>query len=487
MKKRFVALLLAFSCVCGSALTALAVETAEAADPNTVYAYSEAEDPLTSRKNGDLIEHTAPEFNANNSDGKVSQYSFLTDKTYQVPSGYNVFHGIDVSKWEETINWSQVKNAGVDYAIIRVGYRGTNSGLLYEDPKFRTFLEGATSVGMPVGVYIYSQALTTEEAIAEANYALTCIEGYNISLPIVMDYEFYGNSGRLYNANLSKSEITSNALAFCETISQAGYQPMIYANKSFLTDNMYADTVSAVAPIWLAHYTNSTTYTGEYDYWQYAEDGQVDGISTDVDCNFFLTTGSLVTPNDTVKGFTDVLSSSWYAEAVSFAIEHNLMNGTSSTSFDPNVSLTRTMAARILYNMSGNPPVSYSQDFTDVQAGKWYSDAVIWAKQNGIMAGYPDGRFGVNDVITREQIATILYNYSKKYGVRTDSLQSLDSFTDASSVSAFAVTPIQWAVANGIIHGRTTTTLVPKGNASRAECAVMLEKYLTGIGASLLS
>ena len=103
------------------------------------------------------------------------------------------------------------------------------------------------------------------------------------------------------------------------------------------------------------------------------------------------------------------------------------------------------------------------------------------------MSGYTNGTFGVNDVITREQIATILYSYSNRYGVDTSSLQNLNKYTDASKISSYAVTPMQWAVANGIISGRTSTTLVPQGSATRAECAAMLRSYLIGIGSSLLA
>lgn len=353
---------------------------------------------------------------------------------------------------------------------------------------FDTYMEGAISAGIPVGVYIYSQALTVEEATAEANFVLERIRDYSISLPIVMDYEFYGNDGRLYQAHLSKAQMTKNALAFCETVTSAGYEPMLYANKSFLTDNINADEVAEVASIWLAHYTTNTTYSGEYDQWQYSDTGRVSGISTVVDCNFYLTQGDLVRdPGNCVKGFTDVLSSSWYAEAVSFVVDHDLMSGTSASTFSPKVALTRVMAVQILYSLSGKPPVSYSAVYKDVSADAWYSDAVIWAYENGIMSGYTNGKFGVNDVITREQIATVLYSYSNKYGVDTSSLQNLSKYTDASKVSSYAVTPMQWAVANGIISGRTATTLVPQGSATRAECAAMLRSYLTGIGSSLLS
>ncbi len=487
MKKRVLSLLLCFCFLCSAASLAADIDTVEVTDTNTVVPYSEENDPLTASKSGDSVTYTPPQLYANNSSGKESVYSFLTDATYQVPSGYNIFNGIDISKWEGSIDWNAVANAGVDFAFIRVGFRTyQESGSYSEDPNYQANIVGALAAGIPIGVYVYSQAITAEEAQEEANLVLKQIEGYDISLPIVMQYEFYGTEGRLYDADLTASQLTNNCLAFCNTISEAGYTPMIQSNMSFLTDNLDAEKVSSAASIWLAHYTNSTNYAGEYDYWQYSGSGSVDGIDTDVDCNFCITTDNDVVTEPTVAGFSDVYASAWYASAVKFVSDHGLMSGTSDTVFSPNTNLTRAMAAQILYNLSGNPAVTYSSLYSDVPSGKWYTSAVIWANQTGIMSGYGNGKFGVNDAITREQLATTLYNYSEHFGVSLNNKASLSAYTDASSVSSYAVTPMQWAVGNGIISGRSSTTLAPKGKSTRAECAAMLQNYLTGIGSALL-
>ena len=499
MKKRLLAFLLAFSCTFGSAITALAAEANQVITPDTVLPYSEDEDPLAERMNNSAPEEPdsdtafTSEFDAHNSGSKKSQYSFLTKKNYYVPSGYQVYHGIDVSRWQDTINWKKVKNAGVDFAFVRIGGRYTGSGALFEDPTFRRNVTGAANAGIPVGVYLFSQALTPAEARAEANFILGRIKGYHLTMPIVMDYEFAGDSARLNRARLSRKQMTENALAFCSVIRQAGYQPMVYANKSFLEDNLYAGQVSKTAPIWLAHYTTSTNYSGEYDFWQYSEYGHVDGISSydRVDCNFLLTKGGLPSKSNTIHGFTDVLSDDWFAGAVSFVADHSLMNGTSRTTFAPNMPLNRVMAAQILYNLSGRPAVSYFDAFPDVPSGAWYTNAVIWAKKQGIMSGYPDGRFGSEDCITREQIATILYHYSRKYGGNACKPADISGFADVASVSDYAVSAMQWAVAAGIISGRansdSTVLLAPQAFTTRAECAAVLKSYLTGVGASLLS
>ena len=222
--------------------------------------------------------------------------SSYTGKTYVVPAGKEITEGIDVSKWDGTINWSKVKAAGTDFAIIRAGYTGYGNGSQYTDDTYATNMKNAAAVGMPVGVYIYSQATTTAEAKKEAQFCLNAVKGYSIKLPIVMDVEFAedsgGYTGRLYQAKLSKSQQTSICLAFCETIAAAGYTPMVYANRSMLTDNMNASTISAKYPIWLANYTTSTSYSGDYSYWQYSETGRVDGINTAIECNFRIQSGN---------------------------------------------------------------------------------------------------------------------------------------------------------------------------------------------------
>lgn len=495
MKKTLIAGLLSVFCLCGAILPALASDTPQVTDANKVVPYSEAEDPLANRsqRNADASASDAPMLHANNDSGKSSHYSPFTDNTYSVPSGYHVFDGIDVSKWNEDIDWDAVKDDGITFALIRVGYRGTGNGSLAEDPYFESNIRDALRAGIAVGVYIYSQALTTEEARAEAQFVLDRIADYNITLPVVMDYEFYGTEGRLYNANLSKSQATNNCLAFCDTVTNAGYTPMVYANKSYLENNLDDDKVSAVAPIWLAHYTTNTGYSGEYDYWQYSADGHVNGVDGVVDCNFFFSKEGLPPDRndsydpDIVRGFSDVHTSAWYADAVAFAVDNELMFGTSDTTFEPNTTLDRAMIAQILYNMTGKPAVEYGAIFSDVGPNQWYTDAIEWAYQNNVMSGYTDGTFGINDPVTREQTATAFYNYSRRYGISVDKTQSLDTFTDASSVSDFAVTAMQWAVANGVMNGTTSTTLEPQNSTNRAQCAAILKNYLSGVGASLLS
>ena len=166
----------------------------------------------------------------------------------------------------KTVDFNKVKADGIDFVYVRVGYTGyTKKKLsLNYDPYYQENITNALAAGLQVGVYWYSQALNEEEALQEANMLLNVIGSYNITLPVVYDYEFAGvRDGRLDSANLSKAQMTANSLAFLNRVSQ----------------------ISSIAKIWLAHYNTSTDYPGDYEYWQYTSDGRVNGISGRVDMN----------------------------------------------------------------------------------------------------------------------------------------------------------------------------------------------------------
>lgn len=231
--------------------------------------------------------------------GASSSLSPFTNDTYTHPDifdGRTIVNGIDVSQWNGAIDWAQVKAAGIDFAFVRVGYRGYgDAGTLdasTKDSKFDINMQGAIANGINVGVYVFSQAITEAEAEEEANYILEAIGDYPISMPLIMDYEYADTSsgvgGRLKKANLSREAATNVCMAFCRRIAEAGYTPMVYANKSMLSDQLNASVLTdAGYRIWLANYTTATTYTGTYDFWQYSAKGKVPGIGEDVDMNFY--------------------------------------------------------------------------------------------------------------------------------------------------------------------------------------------------------
>ena len=191
--------------------------------------------------------------------------------------------GIDVSKWQGDIDWNKVKAAGVDYAIIRLGYRGTApEGNCAMDPKYEDNIKGALAAGVDVGVYYFTQALTEKEAIEEANIVIENLKGYDITFPVIYDTE-YREGGRAND--LSNRERTACAKAFCETILAAGYTPMIYSSTNWSILDI--DLEQLPYDLWYAYYGVPTNIYYPYDFamWQYTDSGRVNGISTNVDLN----------------------------------------------------------------------------------------------------------------------------------------------------------------------------------------------------------
>lgn len=206
-----------------------------------------------------------------------AKYNFASDGSLVMGSGTM---GIDVSKWNGTIDWEAVKNSGVSYVIIRCGYRGSSQGGLIEDSCFERNIKGATAAGLKVGVYFFTQALDEVEAVEEASMVLELIKGYRISYPVFLDVESSGGRAD----KIDKAARTAVCRAFCETIQDAGYTAGIYANKIWLEKKIDAEELSAYK-IWLAQYAAAPTYQGRYDLWQYKSTGRVSGIKGNVDLN----------------------------------------------------------------------------------------------------------------------------------------------------------------------------------------------------------
>ena len=199
-------------------------------------------------------------------------------------ANYVKVDGIDVSKFQGDINWSKVAKDGVKQVIIRAGFRAYATGEVVEDPKFRTNLEGATAAGLDVGLYFFTQALNTKEAVEEADFVLSKLAGYPLTLPIYIDIENVDyDTGRLDSAGLNNAQRTAICKAFCDTIEAGGYRAGVYANKYWLTTQLNAGELEDRYAIWLAHYTDKTDYTGEYQTWQYSCKGTVSGIDYAVD------------------------------------------------------------------------------------------------------------------------------------------------------------------------------------------------------------
>ena len=171
--------------------------------------------------------------------------------------------------------------------------------------------------------------------------------------------------------------------------------------------------------------------------------------------------------------FTDVPAGHWASEAIAYVTGQGYFNGTSETTFGPSVPMSRAMLATVLWRMEGQPAPTGANAFTDVAAGQWYTDAVTWAAEQGIVTGTGNGLFDPNGNITREQLAVMLYRYAGGAAAGAD----LSAYPDASSVSSWAVEAMGWAVSNGILSGNEAGQLSPGGAATRAEVAQMLLNY----------
>ena len=207
-----------------------------------------------------------------------AKYNFGSDGKLSSNSGSM---GIDVSKWNGSIDWNAVKNSGVSYVIIRCGYRGSSTGALIEDPKFKSNIKGAKAAGLKVGVYFFSQAVNEVEAVEEASMAVNLVSGYGLNYPIFLDVESSGGRGD----GISKETRTAVCKAFCATVQNSGYSAGVYANKTWFTEKINTAALTGYK-IWLAQYASAPTYSAtRYDMWQYSSKGKVSGISGDVDMN----------------------------------------------------------------------------------------------------------------------------------------------------------------------------------------------------------
>lgn len=196
---------------------------------------------------------------------------------------YGYRFGIDVSYYQEEIDWQRVKADGVEFVFIRLGYRGYSDGALCLDEKFVANIQGAQSAGIDVGIYFFAQAVSEAEAIEEAEYVLKQIEGYSLQMPIAYDVEDIDDDvGRM--DDISVNQRSKNAAAFCKTIEEAGYDAMVYCNMYYEAYKLDLEQLAEYS-IWYADYNRYPQTPYHFDVWQYTDKGKVDGISGYVDLN----------------------------------------------------------------------------------------------------------------------------------------------------------------------------------------------------------
>lgn len=250
-------------------------------------------------------------------------------------------------------------------------------------------------------------------------------------------------------------------------------------NKTTIGDIVYLDTIASYNMELTAQWvegTNVTVENGDKISGSLPSTGTSDGsIGGSVN------TGDIIVPVDGLP-FTDISATAWYMDSVKYVYENGYMNGMTDTTFVPSGSLTRAMLVTVLYRMEGSPDMGGSgSGFSDVRDSEYYADAVTWARENGIVTGINENEFQPNSDLTRQQAVAIFYRYCVTYKKADGSnLASLDAFPDASSVAAYAVTAMRWAVSNRLITGSATTSgktiLDPKGTLSRSQCATLIQR-----------
>ncbi len=392
-----------------------------------------------------------------------SANGFLNESGGVIPNA--VRKGIDVSEHNHSINWQAVKNSGVDFAIIRCGY-----GDDYTDQDDEYWLYNVTQcerLGIPYGVYLYSYAENDEMAKSEAAHVLRLLKGHTPSYPVYLDLE---ESSMASTENAAK--LASIATIFCNAVEKAGYTPGVYANltwwSKYLTDKAFNQWDR-----WVAQYNDSCAYAGQYNVWQAASDGVVDGVVGLVDVNFEVAAG-------------DVSLSDWYVTSgvYQYVNYNGIMGNYSGTNlFGPYDDITRGQVATILWRLAGEPAVE-AEDFEDVDADDYYAAAIRWARSVGVVNGYQDADgeyrlFKPDNSVTREELAKMFERYAAlvlNMDTETD-CALLDEKVDASAVSPWARDVMGWAVDAGLISGvrvNGVDYLNPQNTAWRASMASMV-------------
>lgn len=396
----------------------------------------------------------------------------FADASPREADGEVVRPGVDVSAWQKDIDWEAVAEAGIEFAIIRAAWRGygigEDEGKLHRDGYYIDNIKEAQANGIQVGAYIFSQAITVEEAVEEANYLMDCLEdeGLTVELPLVLDFEYAGDPGRLEAANLTRQEATDICNAFCAQVEKRGYESMVYASRYFLESKLYP---SAMGRIWLANWGTATGYRGDYEYWQFSDRGSVWGIDGNVDLDFWFDPEN---GSEDPMPFKDVAVGAWYYSNVKWAYKQGIVNGVTSTSFSPDSYANRGDIVTMLYRMEGSPKVSGSTKFTDLTQD-YYKNAVRWAEQKGIVNGVAPNQFGPSQYTERQQLVTMFYRMAGS----PKTSQSIAGFKDAAKVASYARDAMAWAVEVGLIGGYEDGTLKPQSYASRAEVCALMMRY----------
>ena len=302
-----------------------------------------------------------------------------------------------------------------------------------------------------------------------------------------------GVTSKTYTVTVSFTEAPKSNDAGVSSITVAGFKAVAGANNSYTVTVPYGTVVKTGSFVIVTRHPRATVsaLTNTRNIWSFTVTAE-DGVTTAV---YTVTVNTAALPEPITPGvdnkkpaskpevklpFTDVSTSDWFYDDVAFVYENGLFSGTDSRSFSPNASMTRAMLVTVLYRLEGEPTVTGRSSFTDVRSGAYYEKAVIWAAANGIVTGTDSTSFSPDAKVTREQLAAILYRYAQYRKLDTDASAKLNSFTDADSVSAYASEALGWAVSEGLING-ASGKLMPKGDATRAQVAAILHRFVKNV------
>ena len=302
-----------------------------------------------------------------------------------------------------------------------------------------------------------------------------------------------GVTSRTYTVTVSFTEAPKSNDAGVRSITVAGVKAKTSVNNEYTVTVPYGTNVTASSFVIITNHARATVgaLTHIKNVWYFTVTAE-DGVTT-ASYTVTVTTAALPTPIkpavDNTKPasdskpklpFTDVSTSDWFYSDVMFVYENGLFSGTDSRSFSPNASMTRVMLVTVLYRLEGEPAGTGSSSFSDVRSGSYYEKAVAWAAANGIVTGTGSTSFSPDAKVTREQLAAILYRYAQYKKLDTDAGAKLDSFSDAGNVSGYASEALSWAVSEGLING-ASGRLMPKGDATRAQVAAILHRFVENV------
>lgn len=229
--------------------------------------------------------------------GQIAKNSYITENfetedgymTYRDENGEKISHlGVDISYHEKEVDWDKLAESGVEFVMLRCGYRGYTEGGLIKDEKFEEYAAEANRVGINLGVYFFTQAITVEEAIAEADFTLDLIKDYDISYPVALDTEMIDDKeARTNTTEISKELRSEMAIAFCERIKEAGYYPIIYSSENWMRRNMDLEMLNQY-DFWAAQYQPQNDFLYDFTIWQYTDSGYIPGVSGQVDLDISL-------------------------------------------------------------------------------------------------------------------------------------------------------------------------------------------------------